>query len=47
MHLSNSVIEDLNFVPRLLPLSLSHPVVSIACGHTFALAITKVRVIIK
>jgi hypothetical protein len=43
MHLANSLIEDMSFVPRLVPLSLSHPVTKIACGSAFALVITKVR----
>lgn len=42
MHLANAVVEDLSFVPRLIPLSLSHPVLKVACGLKFALVITKV-----
>jgi alpha-tubulin suppressor-like RCC1 family protein len=41
MHLASATIEDLIFVPRLIPLSLSHPVTKVACGSRFALAITK------
>ena len=42
MHLQNAMIEDLSFVPRLVPLSISSPVIKIACGLKFAMVITKV-----
>jgi hypothetical protein len=42
MHIKNAMIEDLSFVPRVIPLSLSCPVIKIACGSKFAVAITKV-----
>jgi hypothetical protein len=42
MHIKNAMIEDLSFVPRVIPLSLTCPVIKIACGSKFAVAITKV-----
>jgi len=41
MHLQNAMVEDLSFVPRLIPLSISHPVTKVACGLKFATVITK------
>lgn len=42
MHLSNAMIEDMSFVPRLLPLSLQLKITKIACGMRFVLAIEQV-----
>lgn len=38
---SNACIEDLLFTPRCLPLSLSHPVNKITCGHAFTILVAK------
>lgn len=42
MCLKNAVIEDLIFMPRLIPFTLAHPVRKVACGPNFAFALTKV-----
>lgn len=42
MHLSNAMVEEASFVPRLVPLSKNTPIAKISCGARFALAITKV-----
>lgn len=37
----NSLVEDLLFTPRFLPFSLQMPVLKIACGDAFTVAVTK------
>ena len=41
--LKNCLIEDVVFVPRVLPFSFKNPIVKVACGNRFAVAIAKVR----
>ena len=38
---TNFLIEDFLFVPRFLPFSLKNPVLKVACGSKFTLAVTK------
>ncbi len=44
MGLANAVVEDLTFLPRLVPFSLGSPFAKVACGPNFVLALTKVGV---
>ena len=41
--LKNCMIEDVAFVPRVLPFSFKNPIVKVACGNRFAVAIAKVK----
>ena len=33
--------EDVLFTPRFIPLSLSNPILKVACGHSFSAVVTK------
>ena len=41
MHLANAIVEDMSFTPRLIPFSMKHPILKVACGNAFAMAITR------
>jgi hypothetical protein len=45
--LKNCLIEDVVFVPRVLPFSFKNPIVKVACGNRFAVAIAEVTFFFK
>ena len=35
------IIQELSYIPRLVPLSIKHPMKSVACGSSFTIFLTK------